>query len=101
MDRSFNTQPPEGGYGKSGCSCYTDQGFNTQPPEGGCGCLLQVSAISSMFQHAAARRRLGRTDGNHNRLRRFNTQPPEGGWLEALAFVVSHNCFNTQPPEGG
>ena len=21
--------------------------------------------------------------------------------MEALAFVISHNCFNTQPPEGG
>ena len=77
-----------------------------------------------MFQHTAARRRLG---VNHllKRLWKhcFNTQPPEGGWNDkgekhAVGDVSTHSrpkaagfwvvnfpilprCFNTQPPEGG
>ena len=35
-----------------------------------------------MFQHTAARRRLGNQTRLHRRRRRFNTQPPEGGWAE-------------------
>ena len=33
--------------------------FNTQPPEGGWACSLGMAAFSIMFQHTAARRRLG------------------------------------------
>ena len=34
-----------------------------------------------MFQHTAARRRLGPKQSHRNQnQRRFNTQPPEGGW---------------------
>ena len=56
----FNTQPPEGGWR---CRMYggkTGMGFNTQPPEGG-WMLKERPLISnaSLFQHAAARRRLG------------------------------------------
>ena len=54
---SFNTQPPEGGWGHVPPDDGRDGRFNTQPPEGGC------------FDTAKyALERL-----------RFNTQPPEGG----------------------
>ena len=33
------------------------------------------------FQHAAARRRLGRNSAQLRRRDCFNTQPPEGGWF--------------------
>ena len=100
-DDGFNTQPPEGGWGKSGESASNRAGFNTQPPEG--GWLLYTLR------------------GNH--CYGFNTQPPEGGWLPyALAlysslvsthsrpkaagqqdylYYSSWTSFNTQPPEGG
>ena len=32
---SFNTQPPEGGWGSVEVFIKTQHGFNTQPPEGG------------------------------------------------------------------
>ena len=57
---SFNTQPPEGGWQRAGhefkrlCRC-----FNTQPPEGGWQNGMKVSAQREVFQHTAARRRLG------------------------------------------
>ena len=57
-DDGFNTQPPEGGWGKSGESASNRAGFNTQPPEGGWFYFYK---------------RFG--DGKC-----FNTQPPEGGW---------------------
>ena len=80
---SFNTQPPEGGWDlgqqtMARCSC-----FNTQPPEGGWHYDLHFRAVYDdvsthsrpkaagtvavtsecdldLFQHTAARRRLGR-----------------------------------------
>ena len=55
-----------------------------------------------MFQHTAARRRLGR-DMAKQRLfvASFNTQPPEGGWPRHQRQNAYVACFNTQPPEGG
>ena len=79
--QSFNTQPPEGGWGSlvfhhsldSVVSTHsrpkaagtglvllksTQIGFNTQPPEGGWGLQLKQLMLLLMFQHTAARRRL-------------------------------------------
>ena len=54
------------------------------------------------FQHTAARRRLGSL---MLRIRlyicRFNTQPPEGGWFRLNSEPYLLYSFNTQPPEGG
>ena len=56
--RCFNTQPPEGGWGRQH-EPSTDQGsFNTQPPEGGW--------VNDKLDRKADKC--------------FNTQPPEGGW---------------------
>ena len=57
--RSFNTQPPEGGWAKQAEGWTTSGSFNTQPPEGG---WTRYPAINVQ-------------------LFRFNTQPPEGGWV--------------------
>ena len=65
---------------------------------------MSLSGIDSavLFQHTAARRRLGLSLFKHrpNGLS-FNTQPPEGGWVLLLIFDFHSICFNTQPPEGG
>ena len=76
---SFNTQPPEGGWGKMRDDCGASSGFNTQPPEGG------------WFQGQKSRRFW----------LSFNTQPPEGGWALTATRFRRLLCFNTQPPEGG
>ena len=57
IDKSFNTQPPEGGCSSVTRSTFTVNGFNTQPPEGGCPVMPCSVWVSSCF----------------------NTQPPEGG----------------------
>ena len=50
-----------------------------------------------LFQHTAARRRLGRHRSSRFRRRSFNTQPPEGGWLhiggqrETVLVVSTHS----------
>ena len=55
-----------------------------------------------LFQHTAARRRLGfELVGLPFPLACFNTQPPEGGWAKRLQDVRTWVSFNTQPPEGG
>ena len=142
----FNTQPPEGGWAnlssqpllssvsthsrpKAAGSVYCSNQstlfcFNTQPPEGGWMRKLAVIAFTLLFQHTAARRRLGATHigivsckrFQHTAARRrlgpplwymrrrlacFNTQPPEGGWLLASHSAIRAFSFNTQPPEGG
>ena len=103
---------------------YENDRFNTQPPEGGWEFFNADDVALKLFQHTAARRRLGHAqtakpadDGG------FNTQPPEGGWklitsvLMTVAgfqhtaarrrlgyitpFLMVKLGFNTQPPEGG
>ena len=143
---SFNTQPPEGGWKLLRRAWTRRVCFNTQPPEGGWAgnfwayCIGQVSthsrpkaagrvitsfvAASCVFQHTAARRRLGRPEKRLHTAAGFNTQPPEGGWERGRTLllgkgkvsthsrpkaagtvksskVCNHDCFNTQPPEGG
>ena len=49
-----------------------------------------------MFQHTAARRRLGRLLLQRRVLRSFNTQPPEGGWkaqpaVQQVSTVSTHS----------
>ena len=78
---SFNTQPPEGGWkpGKQIKNKFV--GFNTQPPEGGWLESLFNKGRLALFQHTAARRRLGSLKTKMSGNLRFNTQPPEGGWF--------------------
>ena len=54
-----------------------------------------------LFQHAAARRRLGCIERHLQGRYSFNTQPPEGGWRGAGRGGQRRSRFNTQPPEGG
>ena len=80
---SFNTQPPEGGWVLCSTVCTTRVSFNTQPPEGGwtyfsngeySDCDVSTHSrpkaaghtsfnkfVNKLFQHTAARRRLGST----------------------------------------
>ena len=101
VQRRFNTQPPEGGWGNRPSGRREPIGFNTQPPEGGweLGCTdAHICMVSTRSRPKAA--------GLYClRLRRlvqsFNTQPPEGGWVVPVIATKARLCFNTQPPEGG
>ena len=76
--------------------------FNTQPPEGGWAKEYAKIFGMTLFQHTAARRRLGRLKNRFYKfLISFNTQPPEGGWGQSGNFSSDRHSFNTQPPEGG
>ena len=55
----FNTQPPEGGWQAGQAPLGPLERFNTQPPEGGWAAYASTCAQNSLFQHTAARRRLG------------------------------------------
>ena len=46
------------------CKYHRGRSFNTQPPEGGWICLLRLQFGEYMFQHTAARRRLVRNKKN-------------------------------------
>ncbi len=121
--RGFNTQPPEGGWIGLRREVDFRDGFNTQPPEGGWRMRGLGQSPKSLFQHTAARRRLGFQIRSEVFRYGFNTQPPEGGWAaftlnlpcqtvsthsrpkaagRSTSMPVSgRGCFNTQPPEGG
>ena len=55
--------------------------FNTQPPEGGWISFQCLLFVWPLFQHTAARRRLGLNMHYLPPKLSFNTQPPEGGWV--------------------
>ena len=79
--RSFNTQPPEGGWRRLRRIGSRHRRFNTQPPEGGWESSYSSTNLAVKFQHAAARRRLGLAHiASRCEWQGFNTQPPEGGW---------------------
>ena len=77
---STHSRPKAAGFCFNECR-HVIKRFNTQPPEGGWDTMQAVSLCVSMFQHTAARRRLGST---YQQIAAdqsgFNTQPPEGGW---------------------
>ena len=75
--------------------------FNTQPPEGGWMAAVWGMKLLWQFQHTAARRRLGPMSPVSGERCSFNTQPPEGGWPSLRSQLLQSRSFNTQPPEGG
>ena len=98
----FNSQPPEGGWGRGAQNPAQGSRFNSQPPEGGwlygLGAGVYPNRVSTHSRPKAAGR--GRHTA-HYRARRFNSQPPEGGW-GAAGYAPGMVCrFNSQPPEGG
>ena len=55
---------------------------------------LLVTFLPSLFQHTAARRRLGCRSCNPCFFRYgFNTQPPEGGWVKSLCHYALIQLF--------
>ena len=101
--KSFNTQPPEGGWDSSALAAswrlpfqHTAarrrlvRGFangNDKPwfqhTAARRRLVSQLGQIGPawQFQHTAARRRLDAPPSRRAALGSFNTQPPEGGWL--------------------
>ena len=52
--KSFNTQPPEGGWCVAFIAFSTFERFNTQPPEGGWDGYKVLADFDRLFQHTAA-----------------------------------------------
>ena len=99
--------------------------FNTQPPEGGWNMTMWPNIGADVFQHTAARRRLGscfmaaaRSDGVSTHSRPKAAGLITAGWyiysswfqhtaarrrlgVGKLFFCWLAYSFNTQPPEGG
>ena len=123
--RSFNTQPPEGGWYKNTAGHEYYRSFNTQPPEGGWKEIARHIQKSEKFQHTAARRRLGSPEpliktnskvSTHSRPKAAGetsvTPSPIRSWFQHTAArrrldlhwgnnANAAERFNTQPPEGG
>ena len=59
LSECFNTQPPEGGWTLDQIETEFISSFNTQPPEGGWKITHTHPKRCFVFQHTAARRRLG------------------------------------------
>ena len=100
--RSFNTQPPEGGCGKSMPLAYGLISFNTQPPEGGCDVCSIFRAMPVWFQHTATRRRLHYIPPVDIGAMAVSTHShPKAAAKASARWILKLTSFNTQPPEGG
>ena len=120
----FNTQPPEGGWmpyfmihgGNNMVSTRSrpkaagfllfgiqqiSYCFNTQPPEGGWLNNQQTNHAELMFQHAAARRRLGRHNIRGRAFQAFQHAAARRRLGKPATRLKALRSFNTQPPEGG
>ena len=120
----FNTQPPEGGWmpyfmihgGNNMVSTRSrpkaagfllfgiqqiSYCFNTQPPEGGWLNNQQTNHAELMFQHAAARRRLGRHNIRGRAFQAFQHAAARRRLVCSAMSSINRIGFNTQPPEGG
>ena len=98
----FNTQPPEGGWNferDNDVFCFVST--HSRPKAAG-RTSWHATKWASLFQHTAARRRLGMAQqkelpwvavSTHSRPKAAGSRP----YLTLCVFV----CFNTQPPEGG
>ena len=91
----FNTQPPEGGWGRrviQRLHPYTL--FQHTAARRRLGPILSEVSATVRFQHTAARRRLvPRWKTKSNISSCFNTQPPEGGWGSFAAAISSRARF--------
>ena len=88
---SFNTQPPEGGWGlpPSQLSRFFHVSTHSRPKAAGVAVILD--GVPKAFQHTAARRRLVVNRVAACRvIHSFNTQPPEGGWRLRLQLFCKH-----------
>ena len=105
------------------CQIFRQKSFNTQPPEGGCHRQSQRGFQKATFQHTAARRRLSKPTApskqksrfQHTAARRrlvflfrgisimrlFQHTAARRRLLAAVHGVCQRTGFNTQPPEGG
>ena len=101
-ERCFNTQPPEGGWIRSAEVFEQQLRFNTQPPEGGWNGSPVSLVRATLFQHTAARRRLGME--LMTRMRGFDVSThsrPKAAGAFRPSIGGEFDGFNTQPPEGG
>ena len=76
--------------------------FNTQPPEGGWFAASAVCVLYGLFQHTAARRRLDTEFVvQYSELLVSTHSRPKAAGCYIFCHVAHFACFNTQPPEGG
>ena len=79
----------------------TPKSFNTQPPEGGWRFQNAAQAYVRVSTHSRPKAAGFEWGKDSSFIACFNTQPPEGGWLSLNNKLTTTMCFNTQPPEGG
>ena len=100
---SFNTQPPEGGWVISSFRPSLIDCFNTQPPEGGWRIGRPFLAALWLFQHTAARRRLGDGVVAFGKARQVSThsRPKAAGQAFLLLPPVLRVSTHSRPKAAG
>ena len=97
---STRSRPKAAGNARYGYA-YIGSGFNTQPPEGGWEIRYCACNIGFWFQHAAARRRLGRHNIRGRAFQAFQHAAARRRLVCSAMSSINRIGFNTQPPEGG
>ena len=60
------------------------------------GLIYLSASLRPLFQHTAARRRLGQDQDERRIFFCFNTQPPEGGWpFKRVSWIWQHRFQHT------
>ena len=91
---SFNTQPPEGGWGSVLSAHVSAVSVSTHSHPKVAGDTVDTFGGGSLFQHTATRRWLaGGFRPAAPCTGRFNTQPPEGGWAIFGAARAAERVF--------
>ena len=97
---STHSRPKAAGLGHV-ANVHDSRSFNTQPPEGGWGHRSYTISGRSVSTHSRLKAAGYCLLLCANHLNCFNTQPPEGGWKTCWTLFENRRSFNTQPPEGG
>ena len=100
--KSFNSQPPEGGWAfcmsiESGAMRVST---HSRPKAAGQASakLTELKKVSTHSRPKAAGCGIAPISAG---IPRFNSQPPEGGWRICQGIGAETGSFNSQPPEGG
>ena len=100
--KGFNTQPPEGGWPSEIRQQSNVFFVSTHSRPKAAGSQAKSTYIISLFQHTAARRRLGSISDLTSTLTDVSTHSrPKAAGISATSVSRWQSRFNTQPPEGG
>ena len=99
-DVSTHSRPKAAGFSAEWAQSITVVSTHSRPKAA--GVKWRRAKYDILFQHTAARRRLGISESAYRRMGRVSTHSrPKAAGSRLMSNRILNYCFNTQPPEGG